>query len=134
MSGIDGIKVLVLNKTYEPLHFCNVKRAIIMVLQGKAESVEMSDRVIRSPSRILPLPTVIRLIQYIKRSYSKGISFSKKNVFKRDNYTCQYCGKLGAGPYHRSYHPSLVGGQDLMGKCGGRLPGVQRAQRESALG
>jgi hypothetical protein len=35
--GIDGIKVLVLNHTYEPLHFCNVKRAIIMVLQGKAE-------------------------------------------------------------------------------------------------
>ena len=42
--GIDGIKVLVLNHTYEPLHFCNVRRAIIMVLQGKAENVEMSDQ------------------------------------------------------------------------------------------
>jgi 5-methylcytosine-specific restriction endonuclease McrA len=95
MDGIDGIKVLVLNQTYEPLHFCNAKRAIVMVLQGKAENVEMSDRVIRSPSRTLPLPAVIRLLQYIKRSYRKGIAFSKKNVFKRDNYTCQYCGKMG---------------------------------------
>ena len=48
VHSIDGIKVLVLNHTYEPLHFCNVKRALIMVLQGKAENVEMSGRVIHS--------------------------------------------------------------------------------------
>jgi len=111
MTGIDGIKVLVLNQTYEPLHFCNVKRAIIMVLQGKAESVEMSDRVIRSPSRILPLPAVIRLLQYIKRSYRKGLAFSKKNVLKRDNYTCQYCGKIGPDLTIDHILPRSLGGK-----------------------
>ncbi|MBI3326718.1 MAG: HNH endonuclease [Nitrospinae bacterium] len=100
-----------MNQTYEPLHFCNVKRAIIMVLTGKAESVEMSERVIRSPSRILPLPTVIRLMQFIKRSYSKGISFSKKNVFKRDNFTCQYCGKTGPDLTIDHIIPRSLGGK-----------------------
>lgn len=111
MDGIDGIKVLVLNQTYEPLHFCNVKRAIVMVLQGKAENVELSDRVIRSPSRTLPLPAVIRLLQYIKRSYCKGIAFSKKNVFKRDNYTCQYCGKMGPDLTIDHIIPRSLGGK-----------------------
>jgi hypothetical protein len=63
IHSIDGIKVLVLNHTYEPLHFCNVRRALIMVLQGKAENVEMSGRIIHSPSRALPLPAVIRLLR-----------------------------------------------------------------------
>lgn len=111
MNGIDGIKVLVLNHSYEPLHFCNVKRALIMVLQGKAENVELSDRVIRSPSRTLPLPAVIRLLQYIKRSYRRSIAFSKKNVFKRDNYTCQYCGKVGPDLTIDHIFPRSLGGK-----------------------
>jgi 5-methylcytosine-specific restriction endonuclease McrA len=109
--GIDGIKVLVLNHTYEPLHFCNVKRAIIMVLQGKAENVEMSDRVIRSPSRNLPLPAVIRLLRYIRRSYRKSLAFSKKNVFRRDNYTCQYCGRIGPDLTIDHILPRSLGGK-----------------------
>ena len=78
VHSIDGIKVLVLNHTYEPLHFCNVKRALIMVLQGKAENVEMSGRVIHSPSRALPLPAVIRLLRYIRRSTAKAWRSAKK--------------------------------------------------------
>jgi 5-methylcytosine-specific restriction endonuclease McrA len=109
--GIDGIKVLVLNHTYEPLHFCNVKRAIIMVLQGKAENVEMSDRVIHSPSRALPLPAVIRLLRYIRRSYRKSLAFSKKNVFRRDNYTCQYCGRIGPDLTIDHIVPRSLGGK-----------------------
>jgi 5-methylcytosine-specific restriction endonuclease McrA len=109
--GIDGIKVLVLNHTYEPLHFCNVKRAIIMVLQGKAENVEMSDRVIHSPSRVLPLPAVIRLLRYIRRSYRKSLAFSKKNVFRRDNYTCQYCGRMGPDLTIDHIVPRSLGGK-----------------------
>jgi 5-methylcytosine-specific restriction endonuclease McrA len=109
--GIDGIKVLVLNHTYEPLHFCNVKRAIVMVLQGKAESVEMSDRVIHSPSRILMLPAVIRLLRYIRRSYRKSLAFSKKNVFRRDNYTCQYCGRMGPDLTIDHIVPRSLGGK-----------------------
>ena len=48
---MDDIAVLVLNATYEPLHFTNARRAVTLLLAGKAESVEASPRVIRSPSR-----------------------------------------------------------------------------------
>jgi 5-methylcytosine-specific restriction endonuclease McrA len=111
VHSIDGIKVLVLNHTYEPLHFCNAKRALIMVLQGKAENVEMSDRVIHSPSRALPLPAVIRLLRYIRRSYRKSLAFSKKNVFRRDNYTCQYCGWIGSDLTIDHIIPRSLGGK-----------------------
>lgn len=85
-------KVLVLNQTFEPLHFCTARRAITMVVMGRAESVEASDFLVRSPSRTYQLPLVIRLYRYIRRPYSVGVAFSKRNVLKRDKYTCQYCG------------------------------------------
>ena len=92
---MDGWQVLVLNQTYEPLHFCNLRRAVIMLLKGKAQEVEYDGRVIYSPSISIQAPTVIRLNRYIKKPYLVGVRFSKKNVFKRDNYTCQYCGSYG---------------------------------------
>ena len=55
---MDEVAVLVLNHTFEPLHFTNARRAITLLLAGKAESVEGSPRVIRSPSRAFPLPAV----------------------------------------------------------------------------
>lgn len=94
---MDGWQVLVLNQTYEPLNFCNMRRAIIMLLKGKAQEVEYDGRVIYSPSLSMQVPTVIRLNRYIKKPYLVGVRFSKKNVFKRDNYTCQYCGSYGVG-------------------------------------
>src|SRR3989449_372487 len=51
---MDEVAVLVLNHTFEPLHFTNARRAITLLLAGKAESVEGSPRVIRSPSRAFP--------------------------------------------------------------------------------
>ena len=85
-------KVLVLNQTFEPLRFCTARRAITMVVMGKAEKVEVSELLIRSPSCSYRLPVVIRLYRYIRRPYSVGVAFSKRNVLKRDRYTCQYCG------------------------------------------
>jgi 5-methylcytosine-specific restriction endonuclease McrA len=111
VNGIEGVKVLVLNQTYEPLHFCNVRRALIMVLQGKAENVEMSDHVIHSPTRTLPLPAVIRLLRYIRRTYRKSLAFSKKNVFRRDNYTCQYCRRMGPDLTIDHIIPRSLGGK-----------------------
>jgi hypothetical protein len=54
-KDMNEIAVLVLNFTYEPLHFTNAKRAITLLLSGKADIVETSTRVIRSPSRRMPL-------------------------------------------------------------------------------
>jgi len=90
---IEKIKVLVLNQSYEPLQVCTAKRAIVLLFTGKAQRVEDSDRVIASPSLIIVLPSVIRLNRYIHRPLKYTLAFNKKNILKRDNYTCQYCGR-----------------------------------------
>lgn len=92
---MDEIAVLVLNYTFEPLHFTNAKRAITLLLSGKAQSVELSPRVIRSPSRSLQLPSVIRLAVYIRKPFLDRVAFNKKNILRRDSYTCQYCARRG---------------------------------------
>ena len=87
---MDEISVLVLNYTFEPLHFTNAKRAITLLLSGKAESVEPSPRVIRSPSVSFQLPAVIRLAVYIRKPFLDRVAFNKKNILRRDGYTCHY--------------------------------------------
>jgi 5-methylcytosine-specific restriction endonuclease McrA len=92
---MDEIAVLVLNFTYEPLHFTNAKRAITLLLSGKADIVETSTRVVRSPSRSFHLPAVIRLASYIRKPLLERVAFNKKNILRRDGYTCQYCRRRG---------------------------------------
>ncbi|HEY9791327.1 MAG TPA: HNH endonuclease [Candidatus Obscuribacterales bacterium] len=82
-------KVLVLNASYEPLNICSWRRAIVLILKGKAESIEHNGKML---SETFHLPTVIRLRNYVKIPY-KEISLSRRNVLHRDNYTCQYCGE-----------------------------------------
>ena len=63
-----------------------------MVLSGRAEQIECDGYVVRSPSMSLQVPTVIRVLNMVKRKARKSVSFSKKNILRRDNFTCQYCG------------------------------------------
>src|SRR5216110_1692848 len=88
---MDEIAVLVLNFTFEPLHFTNARRAITLLLAGKAEAVEASPRVVRSPSVAFALPAVIRLAVYIRKPFLDRVAFNKKNILRRDGYSCQYC-------------------------------------------
>ena len=88
----DSVKSLVLNYTYEPLQFCSAKRAIIMIFNARAESIESNGYVVRSPTITFKLPAVIRVLNRVKRSQPRNIYFSKKNILRRDNFTCQYCG------------------------------------------
>ena len=86
-------EVLVLNQNYEPLTLCRMKRALILMYLGKADLVESYDGLIaRSVRNWLPLPSILRLNQFIKIT-RREIPLSKRNVLRRDNYQCQYCGK-----------------------------------------
>jgi 5-methylcytosine-specific restriction endonuclease McrA len=71
--------VLVLNSSYEPINITNWKRAIVLLLKEKAQL--LSDR-------------VIRLLNYVRLPLSKIMSCkpSRSMIYKRDSYTCQYCG------------------------------------------
>ena len=90
---LDSLKILILNYSYEPLQFCSAKRAIVMVLAGRAEKIECDGYVVRSPSQSFQLPTVIRVLKMVRRNRKKAVAFSKKNILRRDNFTCQYCGE-----------------------------------------
>ncbi len=84
-------QVLVLNQNYEPLNICNVKRALVMVLAGKAEILEQNGLVLHTIDRNFRAPSVIRLSALIKRPRPQ-VKLTRREVFIRDGYTCQYCG------------------------------------------
>jgi len=87
-----NLPVLVLNQNYEPLNICRVRRAIVLLYRGKAEMLEDGSGFIQSASRTFPVPSVIRLAYWIKRPWPKP-KLTRIEVFNRDRYTCQYCGK-----------------------------------------
>jgi 5-methylcytosine-specific restriction endonuclease McrA len=85
--------VLVLNATYEPVNVCTVRRAVVLLLKEKAEVVEHADWELHSPSTALARPVVIRLVTYVRiprDTHRRKIT--RRAVFARDNWTCQYCG------------------------------------------
>jgi 5-methylcytosine-specific restriction endonuclease McrA len=82
--------VLVLNATYEPVNVCGARRAIVLVLKGAALTEEISHQQIRANRLSLPVPSVIRLLEYRRIPYQSRV-LSRKNILMRDRYTCQYC-------------------------------------------
>jgi 5-methylcytosine-specific restriction endonuclease McrA len=84
--------VLVLNQNYEPLNVCNVRRAIVLVIDGKAEILEAHDASVTTASRRFPSPSVIRLVYLIRRPRPR-VKLTRREVFIRDGFTCQYCGR-----------------------------------------
>jgi 5-methylcytosine-specific restriction endonuclease McrA len=84
--------VLVLNASYEPINICAARRAIVLVLKGVAHAEEHAESQIHAARTHLPMPSVIRLLEY-RRIPHQTRALSRKNILMRDRYTCQYCGK-----------------------------------------
>lgn len=87
-----NLPVLVLNQTYEPLNICRVRRALTLIDGGKAEMLENGSGFVHSASRLFPVPSVIKLAYIIKRPRPVK-KLTRFEIFERDRYTCQYCGK-----------------------------------------
>jgi len=87
-----GLPVLVLNQNYEPLNVCNVRRAFVLLDRGKAEIIENGRGYLHTPTLTFEIPSVIRLIYLIRRPRPQG-RLTRRDVFLRDRFTCQYCGK-----------------------------------------
>ena len=102
--------VLVLNQNYEPLTVCRARRAVVLIFQGKAEMLENGVGFIHSVNELFPLPTVIRLAYLIKRPRLRR-KLTRFEVFNRDRYTCQYCGKEGRQLTFDHVTPRYRGGQ-----------------------
>jgi 5-methylcytosine-specific restriction endonuclease McrA len=91
-SGSSG-RVLVLNASYEPINVCTVRRAAVLILKNRAEILEEGDWALHAESFTLARPVVIRLLTYVRipRDVHRR-RITRRAVFARDRWTCQYCG------------------------------------------
>jgi 5-methylcytosine-specific restriction endonuclease McrA len=85
-------RALVLNATYEPLCVVSIRRAVVLVLKHKAEILHQDGGTLHSERLEVPIPSVIRLKYFVKVPYRARVSLSRKAVFVRDSFSCQYCG------------------------------------------
>ena len=94
LSGVQLIHapVLVLNLNYVPINVSTVRRAVVLVDKGKAELLENHRGQLHTVTRIVDVPSIIRLVYLVKKPFLPR-KLSKKEVFLRDRFTCQYCGK-----------------------------------------
>ena len=106
---MEGV-VLVLNQNYEPLNVCNLPRAFRLVFGDRAEVLEYDHQMIRTPRASFRAPAVIRLQNQIRLPRPR-VKLTRREVFARDNYTCQYCGVVGAQLTVDHVNPRSRGGQ-----------------------
>lgn len=135
--------VLVLNQNYEPLHICNARRALVLVLGGKAEVLqEDADVHLHSASDAFTVPSVVRMMYLVRRPRPR-VKLTRREIFLRDHHTCQYCGKATHDLTIDHVTPKSRGGthtwENLVSACkecnhrkGGRTPEEARMRMKRA--
>ena len=83
---------LVLNATYEPLCVVPLRRAVVLVLAGKAVVVETTDDVMHSAHLDVAVPTVVRLARFVRVPYRARVPMTRAALMHRDRFRCAYCG------------------------------------------
>ena len=107
---------MILNASYEPLSIVSAKRAIGLILSGKAISLEESSHSYNHKNGSIRLPHVIKLVYYVHRKAEvRPAKFSKATVLARDNHQCGYCGKNANTVDH--IIPKRHGGQNSYENC-----------------
>ena len=88
-------RVLLLNSSYEPVSLISAERAVVLWYSGKVTVVAERDITWRSVSIVIKVPSIVRLISYVKGLTGRRsiVKLTRKNVMLRDNYVCQYCGR-----------------------------------------
>jgi 5-methylcytosine-specific restriction endonuclease McrA len=110
MRNILNVPVLVLNANFEPLNVCTTRRALGLIFSDKAALIKNGRGEIRTISDIFPIPSIIRLEQMIRRPRPE-VKLSKQEIFRRDNYSCQYCGNTSSKLTLDHVVPRHQGGQ-----------------------
>src|SRR5256885_14761469 len=118
---------LVLNASFEPLCVVSTGRALLLVLDSKAELVHATERVFHSEKLAHPEPSVVRLSYYVKVPYQARVALNRRAVFARDGHRCQYCGAAAENIDH--VVPRSRGGQHVWENVvAARRPGNPREQ------
>lgn len=82
---------LVLNATYEPLSVVNERRAVVLVLNGRAVVLERQSERWHSESLTMAVPSVVKLTKFVKVPFQRSVPLTRRAVFGRDSHRCQYC-------------------------------------------
>jgi 5-methylcytosine-specific restriction endonuclease McrA len=85
---------LLLASSYEPVDVISWQDAVRLLTLGKVEVIEEYEKDLRSTYLVIKMPAVVRLLSVFKRR-KKKVKFSRANIYARDKYKCQYCGKKG---------------------------------------
>jgi 5-methylcytosine-specific restriction endonuclease McrA len=104
MTDLSKRAVLVLNAAFEPLNICSAKRALKLIVKGRAKIEESHLQKVHTTKMWdentgefilvdLFLPSVIRLMEF-KFIPVRSQLLTRKNIFNRDRNTCQYCGRV----------------------------------------
>lgn len=83
---------LVLNASHQPLAVVSAKRAVVLVLKDKADVLVSNGLVFHSERLEIEAPSVLRLRQFVRVPYRAQAPLTRRAVFARDGWTCQYCG------------------------------------------
>lgn len=124
-------RTLVLNASNEPLSVVAARRGVVLVLKGTAECVAAHDERWHAGSFEIDVPSVVRLRRYVNVPYGRSMPLSRRAVFTRDRFRCQYCGGHAENIDH--VVPRVQGGQhrwdNVVAACrgcntrkGGRTP------------
>lgn len=104
------MRTLVLNAGYEPLSVVSFRRAIVLVMSGKASVLAHGGPPVVGGTVSLPRPTVILLARYVRAPMARSVPVSRRGVLRRDGHRCAYCG--GAATTVDHVLPRSRGGRD----------------------
>lgn len=90
-------RALLLNATHEPLAVLDGRRAVMLMLAGKAECVveRPAGKKIHSANFELSVPVVLRLKRYVRIPYSPVAAITRSGILRRDSRSCAYCRRAG---------------------------------------
>ena len=93
-------RAVLLNASFDPLCVVSARRAVVLVLKEKAEIVHRNGAEFRSERRSVPVPSVIRLVHFVRVPYRAAAPLSRRAVFARDGHRCQYCNRTAENIDH----------------------------------
>lgn len=105
----SGARSLLLNASMEPLCIVSLRRAVLLVMSGKATVLETDGRLLHSEHTAVPLPVVLCLTRYVHVPVRRPVPPTRRTVLQRDSHRCAYCG--GGADTVDHVHPRSRGGR-----------------------
>lgn len=107
--------VLMLNASFEPMRAITTARAVMRVHEGRANLIESTGNVLRSPSITMEEPAVIQLRTFVRVPPPQQPTWSRQGTLMRDRFRCTFC--PGRADTIDHVHPQSRGGEDSWWNC-----------------